>query len=98
MQDHARGTSSPQSFHLHPTSYIILVLCYGAFLIATIQHTSSLLDSPGLFSKQSALSGIFAGEPVYMDQAWALEVAQKQNSQLQTFNLQLANKVDVFNF
>ena len=57
----ARGTTSPQSSHLHTASYIILVLFYGAFLIATIQHTSSLLDLPGFFSKQSALSGIFAG-------------------------------------
>ena len=33
-----------------------------------------------------------------LDGTWALEVAQQQDSRLRTFSLQLANKVDVFNF
>ena len=34
----ARDTTLLESFHLHLASYVILVLFYEAFLIATIQH------------------------------------------------------------
>ena len=50
-------------------------------------------SASNLHYQEYLLEGLSTWNP-----AWALAATQQQDSQLQTFNLQLANKVDVFDY
>ena len=93
----ARGTTLLESFHLYLASYVILVLFYGA-LLNCYNPTSSFRFILGSSASNLHNQGYLLEGLSRWNQVLALAETQQQDTQLQTFNLQLANKVDVFNF